>query len=98
MKIEQHLARISQERLSIRSTPFVLTKELQVPGYTTSDNGAPNLKGIEESELLDWISTDQIIPSVWCMQYSDPENLGRYLLTGIRGIRTGDMQNSGANT
>lgn len=47
---------------------------------------------VTDIELLcDWISTDQIIPSRWCMSYSDGQNLGRYLLTGVEGIGPGDM-------
>lgn len=50
-----------------------------------------------DNNLLDRVSTDQIIPSIWCMQYSDAENLGRYLLTGVNGIKPGDIKNFGAD-
>src|SRR3989344_4873916 len=47
---------------------------------------------VKDPELLcDRISTDQIIPSRWCMSYSDEQNLGRYLLTGVEGIKPGDI-------
>ena len=47
---------------------------------------------VTDTELLcDRVSTDQIIPSRWCMAYSDEQNLGRYLLTGVEGIRPGDI-------
>jgi len=96
--IEQRSAGISRERLFIRSKPIVLTNGLQTAEHTASDNGSLDVDSIGASRLLDWVSTDQIIPSVWCMQYSDPENLGKYLLTGVRGINPGDIQNSSADT
>ncbi|OGD89839.1 hypothetical protein A3D07_02845 [Candidatus Curtissbacteria bacterium RIFCSPHIGHO2_02_FULL_42_15] len=46
----------------------------------------------KDAPLAKWVSTDEIIPSIWCMRYSDPENLGRYLLTGRGGIKTGQIQ------
>ena len=47
---------------------------------------------VKDPELLcDRISTDQIIPSRWCMSYSDEQSLGRYLLTGVEGIMPGDI-------
>ena len=47
---------------------------------------------IQPDDLLDRISTDQIIPSQWCMTYSDPENLAKHLLTGVEGIESGDLK------
>jgi len=48
----------------------------------------------QPDELMDHISTDEIIPSRAGMQFSDPENLGNYLLTGLRGgpIKPGDIK------
>jgi len=48
----------------------------------------------QPDELMDHISTDEIIPSRAGMEYSDPENLGDHLLTGLQGgmIKSGDIK------
>lgn len=79
----------SSESLKISGRVLWLTKD---PSLISRQIEGEDLSYVSPENLLDRISTDQIIPSQWCMSYSDGENLSRYLLTGLEGINPGDIK------
>src|SRR3989344_6369414 len=58
-----------------------------------------NLSYVSPEELADNVSTDEIIPSQHCLNFT-LEALGEFALTGFRGnvIKPGDIRNGGFDT
>ena len=81
----------SAESLSITGRVLWLTKD---PALIRAQIEGADFQVTDPDLLLDWTNTDQLIPSQYCMQFSDSENLGRYLGTGYEGIKTGDIKES----
>src|SRR3989344_7541569 len=81
----------SAESLSITGRVLWLTKD---PALIRAQIEGADFQVTDPDLLLDWTNTDQLIPSQYCMQFSDSENLGRYLGTGHEGIKTGDIKES----
>ena len=79
----------SKESLRLTGRILWLTKD---PKLIRRQVEGEDLGYVRPEDLLDRISTDQIIPSQWCMTYSDPENLAKHLLTGVEGIESGDLK------
>lgn len=77
------------QELRLEGRILYLTKD---PTLIKAQISGLDLGRINPKNLMDGVSTDQIIPSRWCMAYSDPENLGKYLLTGVEGINIGDLK------
>src|SRR3990167_27551 len=81
----------SSELTKLDGRVFFLT-ENPLQNRAQIEDGDLELRSI--TKLRDEVNTDLIIPSQWCMQHSDPENLGRYLLTGVEEIESGDIKRS----
>ena len=78
----------SNETFKLTGRILWLTKDLEL---IRTQIAGKDLSYVDPNQLLDRISTDQIIPSRWCMAYSDQQNLSRYLLTGVEGIEKDDI-------
>src|SRR3989344_2516382 len=78
----------NQETLKLTGRIFWLTHD---PELIRAQIDGADFQVTDPELLYDRVSTDQIIPSRWCMSYSDEQNLGRYLLTGVEGIKPGDI-------
>ena len=72
------------ERLKVTGNILYLTKD---PSLLRRQLAGEKLKEIPRDELLDGISTDEIIPTTSCLSYTGREenHLGNALLTGLRG-------------
>src|SRR3990167_896976 len=78
----------NQETLKLTGRIFWLTHD---PELIRAQIDGADFQVTDPELLYDRVSTDQIIPSRWCMSYFDEQNLGRYLLTGVEGIKPGDI-------
>jgi len=79
------------ETLKLTGRVLWLTKD---PELIRAQIEGEDFQVTDSDMLLDWANTDQLIPSYACMQYSDSENLGRFLCTGYEGIEKDEISNS----
>lgn len=80
------------EALKLTGRILYLTKD---PSLIRKQLRGENLSDIPQGELLEGISTDEIIPNKACLSYTGKEegHLGNFVLTGFRGgiIQQGDV-------
>ncbi|MEK7534108.1 MAG: aconitase family protein [Patescibacteria group bacterium] len=72
------------EKLKLTGRIIYLTKD---PSLIRKQLKGENLSDIPQGELLEGISTDEIIPNKACLSYTGKEegHLGNFVLTGLRG-------------
>ena len=78
-----------KEQFQLTGRVFYLTKD---PELIRAQIEGIDLGLVDPKDLRDRISTDEIIPSWASMRHSDPEHLGRFLLTGIPEIKPDDLK------
>ena len=72
----------SRETYKLTGRVFWMTKD---PELIRAQIENADFQVTDPELLCDRVSTDQIMPSRWCMAYSDEKNLRRYLFTGVEG-------------
>lgn len=90
----EELSDIKREVLDVKGNILYLTKDFsQVRSQIL---GIPLEAAVNRDDLMDGVSTDEIIPNAVCLSYSGEEAgyLGRNLLTGLPGdvIKPGDLK------
>jgi 3-isopropylmalate/(R)-2-methylmalate dehydratase large subunit len=71
------------ETIRIEGRALYLTKD---PSLIRAQIEGETLTNVAPENLRDFVSTDEIAPSGICMMSSDPEILGKHLLTGITDL------------
>ncbi len=82
------------EAIKLQGKVLFLTKD---PNLIRHQLEGSVLTHVDEGDLIDFISTDNIIPSAACYSSRTPQELGDHLLTGLTSqvIRRGEMREAG---